>query len=289
MPAWLVLEPGRLHHLVGDGRDHRHLRHLGAALHAAEHGLNQGQHGLGVHAAHLARLALGFQVEFAQLDVVAGVLERLLNLLLDLLRGLLLIHGADRLDHIALERHVHEADQERQHGGLVLRRHGLDRLAHRVELLATVGVGGRHVFQRHLEPGALQVVRQVRIAALVHLRLVDLYGTVSGDGIALDDDGGRLAAHVLDDHRQQQFADQRPGGAEVVHDVAERLIALLHLRLFLQARPCGTGLTHKAAGDAGHALEGGAVVGQHLVVLIGQRVVAFDIEARARLRHVLCV
>lgn len=112
---------------------------------------------------------------------------------------------------------------------------GLDRLAHRIELLATVGVGGRHVFQGDFQARALQVIRQIRVAALVHLGFVDLHGTVSGDGIALDDDSGRLAAHVLDDHRQQQLTDQRTRGAEVVHDVAERLIALLHLGLLLQA------------------------------------------------------
>ena len=99
----------------------------------------------------------------------------------------------------------------------------------------------------------------------------------------------RLATHVLDNHRQQQFTDLRACRAEVIHHPSERLVALLDLGLFLQAGPGRALLPHERCSHSRHTLNGLPALIEQLELLGVELKVAIDLEPRARLRHVLTV
>ncbi|MOA17786.1 hypothetical protein D3C78_1380550 [compost metagenome] len=157
-----------MHDGIGDGGDLRHAGHLHAGLHGTVGRLHADLHGARLNLGDLRLGAALLEVQLAQLQLGAGLrqglLDRLLNALLDLLRALLFGSGADRFHHVAFKRYVHKPDHERQHGGLVLRRQRLDGLAHRVQLLAAVAGGARYVLQGNLQAGAQQVVGQIAVA-----------------------------------------------------------------------------------------------------------------------------
>ena len=166
-------------------------------------------------------------------------------------------------------------------------RQRLNGFRERIELLPSIAAGARHILKRHLQPRALQVVGQVRHAVFVQLCPVDDDRAVFAHRIAFDDDSGFFLAHVLNDHRTEQVADLATRIPKVTHQPRQRLVGLLNLGLLLQARRRRALLALESCRHAADALDGGAVVLQHLEMLVGQGVVALDLESGAWLSHAL--
>ena len=168
-----------------------------------------------------------------------------------------------------------------------LRRHGLDHLAHDIELLAPISRAARHVLQAHHQARALQIVGKVGIACRVCLGVIDNDGALRADCVALDDHGGFCLAHVLHDHGHQHFTHKCARAFEVAHHVRQRLVGLLHLGLLLHAAGrCAASATESPCCCRIDTLDGLAGIGQHVQLLLVHLIVALYGKACARLRHV---
>ena len=235
-----LLVAGSGHDRISDGRDGRIHRDLGAALHRREGGLHAHLHGVGHHLLDLGIRQTLLHLQRARLEVVPGLgqgcLHLLLNALLNLLGRFLSGSSLQRIHQLPLERHIHQAGHHRHGDGLELGRHGLDHLAHCAQLLRPECAAAGHVLQAHQKAGALQVVGQIGDACYrIFLGLVDGHSPVCRDGIALDDDRLLILAQVLNDHAHQQLAHHGAAGLEVADHVRQRLICLLYLGLLLHA------------------------------------------------------
>ena len=234
------LVAGAAHDLVSDRRNLRHRGHLGATLHRAECRLHANLHRL-YH--QFADLRIGQPLLVGQLALLQLEHQFLLDLGLDGFRVGGLAGLLDGLDHLFLVGQVHQVHHEWCCRGLHARRRCLDSLGNGAQLLGAETAARGHILQRHEQAGALHIVRQVADPGLrIHLGMVEHHGAGRTDGIALDDDGLFLAAHVGDQHGHQQFTNLGARVLEVVDEVGQGNLGLLDLRLLLNAGCCGSGL-----------------------------------------------
>ena len=75
----------------------------------------------------------------------------------------------------------------------------------------------------------------------------------------------------------------------MIHDLAEGLVCLLNLSLFLQPRPGSALPADKARSHAAHPLDSRPVVLQHFVMLVREQVIALDLKSSAGHGHVLSI
>ena len=87
-------------------------------------------------------------------------------------------------------------------------------------MLRPEAAGAWHVIERDLDTGPQNVVTQVMQSGIrILFRLVENHLARLVEHVALDHNHLFLVADVLNFHGQQQFADHRTGGLEIVHQV----------------------------------------------------------------------